>query len=453
MKSQQWSVKALVSYLKLKLDNDNLIQNITVVGELSNFNHHHSNHMYFTLKDDKSRISCVMFSSYASKVKFKPKSGMKVVIKASVSIFEASGALQLYVKEMTQFGQGDLALEFEKLKKKLNEEGLFLDKHKKVISKYPMSIGIVSGKGSAALSDILTTLKRRWPIAKLKVYNSLVQGKNAHLDLINNLDIADNNNHDTIILARGGGSIEDLWPFNEELLARKIFELKTPIISGVGHEIDFTISDFVSDMRAATPTAAAEVSSPDIKDIKQLFLNLENKLEDNIVQIINQKKQHLDYIENNAVFTHPDILLNEIKNKLKKHEEALSVYANKTISRINYFNNISNKFKSVVSDFIYQQNMTLNLLKKDLDNNIDAYLNNKQHQLIKEINLIQSYSPINTLKRGYSLVKKDDTIIKSVESIKENEIVNITMQDGSFKANVLERRKNDEWFWLWKSNY
>lgn len=187
MKTQQWSVKALVSYLKLKLDNDNLVQNITVIGELSNFNHHHTNHMYFTLKDDKSRISCVMFASNAARVNFVPESGMQVIIEASVSVFEASGTLQLYVKSMIPYGVGNLALKFEQLKEQLSKEGLFDEKYKKALPSYPLDIAIISGQDSAAMSDIKTTLNRRWPIAKTTIYNSLVQGNQAHLDIISNL--------------------------------------------------------------------------------------------------------------------------------------------------------------------------------------------------------------------------------------------------------------------------
>ncbi len=444
MKTQQWSVKALVSYLKLKLDNDNLVQNITVIGELSNFNHHHTNHMYFTLKDDKSRISCVMFASNAARVNFVPESGMQVIIEASVSVFEASGTLQLYVKSMIPYGVGNLALKFEQLKEQLSKEGLFDEKYKKALPSYPLDIAIISGQDSAAMSDIKTTLNRRWPIAKTTIYNSLVQGNQAHLDIISNLKKADIAGHDLIILSRGGGSIEDLWPFNEELLARKIFTLKTPIISGVGHEIDFTISDFVSDLRAPTPTAAAEIATPDINEVINTISNIDKSLKANMQLLLNNKMLHVDSYRNSATFSYPDIILKGVKTDLEKYRLALNEWKNTKLKTINNYQNLKNSFKTKTQLVIHNERINLNNLSNILNNNIFNYNNNKKINLLRQIELIDSYSPINTLKRGYSIVEKKTGITNSVENLKKDDKIKIVMHDGSIDALVLERRLNDE---------
>ena len=444
MKKQQWSVKALVGYLKLKLDNDSLIQNIAVVGELSNFNHHHTNHMYFTLKDDKSRISCVMFASNANRVNFIPEDGMQVILQASVSVFEASGSVQLYVKEMIPYGIGNLALKFEQLKEKLKKEGLFNSEHKKSLPAYPMNIAIVSGKDSAALSDIKTTLVRRWPIAKTTIYNTLVQGANAHLDIIDNLQKADKLNYDLIILARGGGSIEDLWPFNEELLAREIFKLNTPIISGVGHEVDFTIADFVSDLRAPTPTAAAEIATPDIAEVILNINNLNIKLKDNMQNLINNQMLLIDNYRRSATFTHPDIITRAYKNNIETIKNSFNRWKDYQLRKIKLFETLSNEFKSKTQTVLHLERIKLNNLDNQLNNSIFKYNDNIKNNFLRQIELIDSYSPINTLKRGYSIVEKDNINVNSVVDLNKDDKIRITMIDGNIDAKVLEKRQNDE---------
>lgn len=444
MKTQQWSVKALVAYLKMGLDNNNLIQNIMVVGELSNFNHHHTHHMYFTLKDEASKISCVMFASNSRKVNFKPEDGMQVIVKASVSIFEASGSLQLYVKEMVPYGIGNLALKFEQLKTQLNNEGLFDEKHKKQIPLYPMKIAIVTGQDSAALSDIKTTLKRRWPIAKTKIYNTLVQGNKAHFDIINNLKEADNNDFDLIILARGGGSIEDLWAFNEELLAREIFNLNTPIISGIGHEVDFTIADFVSDLRAPTPTAAAEMATPDIAEVKLNISNINLSLKETMFNLLNNQMLLVDSFRKSTNFTYPEKITNVYKESLNVYKTNLSQWKNYQLRKINLYNNLTNNFKNKTQTFIYNERINLNTINNNLLNFIKFTKNNTKNKFIQQVKLIDSYSPLNTLKRGYSIVELNNSIINSISLLEKNDNITIKMQDGKIMAKVLETRLNNE---------
>ena len=393
-----------------------------------------------------------MFASNASKVNFVPENGMQVVLKASVSVFEASGSVQLYVREMIPYGTGNLALKFEQLKKQLHEEGLFNDNYKKNLPKYPMDLAVVSGQNSAALSDIKTTLKRRWPIAKVKIYNTLVQGSSAHLDIIENLKNADLNNHNLIILARGGGSIEDLWPFNEELLAREIFKLKTPIISGVGHEVDFTISDFVSDLRAPTPTAAAELATPDINEVLLNVNNLNIQLKSNMEAIVNTKMLQVDFYRSSANFKHPEIILNKAKSKLEQSKLLLNNYKQDQLKMIRDFEGLANDFKNKTQKVISRERLKLNNLDNQINTSIQAYNRQIRSDFLRQIQLMDSYSPINTLKRGYSIVEKEDEIINSVKTLNVNDSIKLVMHDGSVSAKVLEKRLNNEWIWLWKSN-
>lgn len=439
--SQKWSVKSLVAYLKLKLDNDFLIQNIEVEGEISNFNYHNNRHMYFTLKDDTSRISCVMFATNARTVKFMPQNGMKVNVIANVSIFEASGSLQLYVTQMKEAGIGDLAAKFEALKKKLADEGLFNTDHKKSFVKYPKSIAVVSGKDSAALNDILTTLNRRWPIAKVDVYTSLVQGPTAHLDIIDKLAIIDEQNYDAIILARGGGSIEDLWAFNEEELARIIYKLKTPIVSGVGHEIDFTISDFVSDLRAPTPTAAAELITPDINEVKLLFKNYQRSLKERMLIKNNNSNQLLYTYASKPIFMHPELITNQYNKQLQLYKDQLVRYKDQQVLKIKHYRDLSSQFMKRINVVMHEEKLNINTLNNALNNNMKAYQERTKHRFATQLQLLDSYSPINTLKRGYSIVEHNDKVVVSVKDIKIDDDIKIALSDGSIRAKVLKKEQ------------
>ena len=257
MKDNYLTITQLSKYLKYKFDEDINLRNIYLKGEISNFKAHTRGHYYFTLKDENSRINAVMFSSNTNKLKFKPIDGMKVMVEGKVTIYESSGSYQIYVENMQEDGIGNLYIAFEQLKEKLNKEGLFNKERKRKITKMPKRIGIITAPTGAAIRDILTTIKRRYPIVETILFPALVQGEFAAKDIVDKINIANTYELDTLIVGRGGGSIEDLWPFNEEIVARAIYNSKIPVISAVGHEIDFTISDFVADMRAPTPTAAA----------------------------------------------------------------------------------------------------------------------------------------------------------------------------------------------------
>ena len=276
------TVTQLNRYLKFKIENDPNLGLIFLRGEISNFKNHTRGHFYFTLKDETSRINAIMFSTNTKKIKFMPSDGMKVLVTGRISLYEASGGYQIYVEEMIEDGVGNLYIAFEQLKERLQKEGLFNPEHKKKIPKIPNKIGIITASTGAAIKDILSTIKRRFPLCETILFPTLVQGEFAKDDIVKNLKIADDYNLDVIIVGRGGGSIEDLWPFNEEIVARAIYEAKTPIISAVGHEIDWTISDFVADMRAPTPTGAAEMAVPNKEDVINYIEQIKIRLIKNI---------------------------------------------------------------------------------------------------------------------------------------------------------------------------
>jgi len=274
MEKRYITVSVLNKYLKNKFDTDPNIKSVSLRGEISNYKGHTRGHLYFTLKDETSRISAVMFQSYASKLTFNPVDGMKVLVTGRVSIYEATGAYQIYIESMEEDGLGNLYLKFEELKKKLATEGLFNPELKKPIPKFPSKIGIITAPTGAAIRDILSTIKRRFPACNTILFPSLVQGELAAPNIVSQIELADTYDLDLLIVGRGGGSIEDLWAFNEEIVARAIYKAKTPIISAVGHEIDFTIADFVADLRAPTPTGAAEMAVPNMEDISIILKQL-----------------------------------------------------------------------------------------------------------------------------------------------------------------------------------
>lgn len=418
MDNKYISVTALTRYIKYKIDNDNHLQEVYLKGEISNFKAHTRGHFYFTIKDETSRINAIMFSSNASKLKFTPEDGMKVLVKGRISVFESTGNYQIYVEELDEDGLGNLHIAFEQLKKKLGDEGLFDSKYKKEIPKIPMKVGIITAPTGAAVKDILSTIKRRFPICKTILFPCLVQGELAKDDIVKKLDIADSYNLDVIILGRGGGSIEDLWPFNEEEVARKVFSCKTPIISGVGHQIDFTITDFVADVRAETPTGAAERAVPILSDILLEIDSNKNRLSNSIKMILENNKLRLKKLTDSYILKNP-IRMYEIKEqKLDNIIDKL----NTNINTIIYTN--KSKLEVIENSIIFKNPKIL----------YEDKLNKKNH-LIEKLELL---NPLNALKRGYSILKKDDKVISSIKKIKKDDDVKISLKDGYIKAKITE---------------
>lgn len=412
------SVTALTRYIKYKLDNDSHLQEVYLRGEISNFKAHTRGHFYFTIKDENSRINAIMFSFNASKLKFIPEDGMKVLVKGKISVFESTGNYQIYVEDMLEDGVGNLHIAFEQLKKKLEDEGLFNPKYKKEIPKIPMKVGIITAPTGAAVKDILSTIKRRFPVCKTVLFPCLVQGELAKADIVKKLDIADSYGLDVIILGRGGGSIEDLWPFNEEIVARKVFSCKTPIISGVGHQIDFTICDFVADVRAETPTGAAERAVPKLSDLLLEIDNYKNRCTKSIKSFLDNSKLRLNKLKDNYVLKNP-LSLYEIK------EQKLD--------------NMIDKLNASMNAIIYANKSKLEIIENSIVFKEPSILyENKLKKINHLIEKLEILNPLNALKRGYSIVKKDNKCITSVNDIKKDDDVNIELKDGNIKAKITE---------------
>lgn len=433
MERQYVSVHALNRYIKAVLDNDMKLQTVYIRGEISNYRPHPSGHMYFTLKDDQteSSISAIMFASQARYLKFRLRDGMKVFITAQVSVFERAGRYQLYVRSMQEDGLGNLYLRFNELKQTLEREGLFNTMHKKAIPVMPERLAILSAKQGAALQDVLRTLHQRYPLVRRDIYPVPVQGRDAYKYIVETLSQIDQLGYSTILLVRGGGSIEDLWNFNEEALARCIYDLKTPIITGVGHETDFTLVDYVSDLRAPTPTAAAVAAVP---SQKELLSHLENKimqLSNVMRKTIYLEKQKLEKYTHSYVFTDPSRIF-EIKfMKLDSVHLKLNNYKIRIKQKSHY-----EMHKKVIqlNTLIKQKQLieTKNISNKQelLKNCFENYLKNKKTSFSYCIEKLDLLSPLKTLQRGYIISKKNDSIIKSVKDLHTDDTITLVYADG-----------------------
>lgn len=434
------TVTQLNRYLKYKIDNDPNLGIVFLKGEISNFKNHTRGHFYFTLKDDTSRINAIMFQGNASKMKFLPVDGMKVLVTGRVSVYEASGAYQIYVDSMLEDGVGSLYLAFLQLKEKLEKEGLFKNEHKRVIPKIPQRIGIITAPTGAAIKDILSTIKRRFPLVETILFPALVQGENAKDDIVKKIKIANTYDLDVLIVGRGGGSIEDLWPFNEEIVARAIYESKIPIISAVGHEIDFTIADFVADKRAPTPTGAAEMAVPDKTDIQSYLNQINIRLEKAIYNKIKIYRQQLNNLESSQIFKNP-YRMYEIKEQMfdvlyEKLTKEIKLILKNKLDNLNMLKT-SFVFKNpnvLVIDKVYLYN---DLIKK-ININIEKIITLKNNNYINLLNKVEVLNPITTIKRGYSIVRINDKAITSIKKIKKGDILTNQLRDGNIKSEVIE---------------
>ena len=416
MERRYITVSTLNRYLKNKFDTDPNIQTLFLKGEISNFKGHTRGHLYFTLKDEDSRINAVMFSSNVKNLTFTPQDGMKVLVTGRVSIYEPTGGYQIYVNEMLEDGLGNLYLKFEELKKKLDKEGLFLDSHKKSIPKFPETIGIITAPTGAAIKDILSTIKRRFPSTKTILFPTLVQGELAANSIVKQIEVADTYNLDLLIVGRGGGSIEDLWSFNEEIVARAIYNANTPIISAVGHEIDFTIADFVADLRAPTPTGAAEMAVPNIVDVNNFINQLTIRLNKNVNSIIDIYSKKIDNLKTSYVLSNP------LAAFLVK-EQKLDNLINELNTRVKYIIDINYKRYESIKD---------NYILKNPDSFINVYANNYK-LLINKLNLL---NPLNVLSKGYSVVTKDNKTINNSKYLKTKDEISIKLYKGKLDAIV-----------------
>ena len=438
METKYFTITALNKAIKNMFDEKRELNNIHLKGEISNFKHHSRGHLYFTLKDENSQISAIMFASNASTLKFEPQDGMKVLVAGKVSVYETGGTYQIYVNEMVEDGLGNLYLEFEKLKKKLEQEGLFKKEYKKAIPKFPMKIGIITAPTGAAIKDILSTIKRRFPICETILFPSLVQGENAKEDIVRNIELANTFDLDVIILGRGGGSIEDLWAFNEECVARAIFDSVIPIISGVGHEIDFTISDFVADLRAPTPTGAAELCVPNRLDVIELFNQYNIRLIKAIHNYLNNSYQRLKNLQESYILKNPMSLYEKQEQYFDNLYERLIMAIKANIDKN------KDRLNTVKSSYVLKNpNMLFvdkaynyNDLIKRLKNNISLLIDNKKNNYINLLTKLEILNPVTTLKRGYSVTRVNDKIINKVGDVKAGDVIITSVTDGKIESEV-----------------
>ncbi len=389
------TVTELNKYIKDKVDKDEFLNNVLVKGEISNYKHHYTGHLYFTLKDENSLIKCIMFKGYAANLKFEPKDGMKVTIFGTVSVFERDGVYQIYVKAMQEDGVGNLYKAYEEMKAKLEKEGLFDQSHKKKIPLMPKCIGVLTSNTGAVIRDIINVSTRRNPNVYIKLLPVPVQGPGAAEKIVDAIKLMNEKKiADVIIVARGGGSLEDLWPFNEEIVARAIYDSELPVISAVGHETDFTIADFVADLRAPTPSAAAELAVPNIADIKLKLDGYNNRYKLALKKKVELMKLRYEKCMNSRVFKEPLQKINE---------------------------------KYILVD----------MKVKSIENAISNIYNNKKTNMIKNIAKLDALSPLKTLTRGYSIMQKNGKVIKSVSQLQKDDEIDIRLIDGNAKARVI----------------
>ena len=418
MNPEYITISELNHYIKGVMEDNIFLNKVYLKGEISNFKAHTRGHLYFTLKDEGSRLNAVMFSYQANALKFEPSDGMKVLVCGKISVYEATGAYQIYVESMEQDGLGNLYVEFEKLKKKLAAEGLFDLEKKKKIPKVPKKIGIVTASTGAAIRDILTTIKRRYPICETILFPSLVQGADAAKDIVKNIEIANTYDIDTLIVGRGGGSIEDLWPFNEEIVARAIYNSRVPVISAVGHEIDFTIADFVADLRAPTPTAAAELAVPNIDTINTYLENAINRSTISINNLIDIRKKELVTYTSSYILKKPTAMY-EVK---EQNLDYLIDMLNKDMNRL--LDNANVRLFKQVNSYVLT---TPEILYKF-----------KQQNLENILGKLDVLNPMNTLKRGYAIIKKNGVVVSDVTNVKKDDIIDMSLKNGRIKSQVLE---------------
>ncbi|WP_049392009.1 exodeoxyribonuclease VII large subunit [Staphylococcus epidermidis] len=440
------SVSALTKYIKYKFDQDPHLQSVLIKGELSNFKKHSSGHLYFNVKDKESDISAMMFKGNASKLGFEPKEGDEVLIEARVSVYERRGNYQIYVNKMQLDGIGNLYQKLELLKKKLKKEGYFDQSNKKLIPKYPKKIAVLTASTGAAIRDIHSTINNRYPLVEQIQISTLVQGTQARQDIIEKIQYADSLDVDTIIVGRGGGSIEDLWNFNEEDVVKTIFNCQTPIISAVGHETDFTLSDFVADVRAATPTQAAVIATPDQYELLQQIKQYEYTLSRYIKQYIEHQKKQLNHISSYYKFKQPSLLYDQQIQKRDELERQLNHLLNTKVEKSKHHLKLlqqSFNFKNL-NQQITQEKQSIYQLHSRLSKIMSNNITNLKTVLKNKLESLNNLSPTNTMLRGYAIVNKDNEVVTSTHKLNENDQISLTMKDGSVDATVKKVRCNDE---------
>ena len=446
MSEEYVTVSALTKYIKYKFDKDPHLGRVYLTGEISNFRLRPT-HQYFSLKDEQAIISATMFQSAFKKIQFRPEEGMKVLVIGKVSVFEKTGQYQINIEHMEPDGVGALYLAYEQLKKKLEAEGLF-SLPKKPIPQFPKKIAILTSESGAVIQDIQTTVARRFPIVQLVLYPTVVQGVHAVNSILKNLDLVEQEDYDVVIIGRGGGSIEDLWAFNEEPVVRRVAELSIPVISSVGHETDTTLIDFVSDMRAATPTAAAEIATPVLMEIHQQLRNLQTRLEQALSRQLQIKRERMQALANASIFQNPERIYQVYQQRVDQLEMRLQQMMQQ---------NVQHKRQQLVkyqhrlelgspSRRVETEKQALQYLAKRLEQAQVQLMKDKKQQFQRAIQQLDLLSPLKIMNRGYGILQQEETIIKSVDQLEVEQELTIQLVDGTVRSKVTSVEKGNQ---LW----
>ncbi|MBC6314597.1 exodeoxyribonuclease VII large subunit [Listeria grandensis] len=439
------SVEALTKYIEKKFEVDPYLKNIYVKGEISNFKQPISGHMYFTLKDEGAELRCVMFQKSATKLGFKPEDGMQILLTGRVSVFSKGGRYQLYAEWMEPDGIGSLYIKLEQLKHQLEKEGLFAQNRKQALPSFPAKVGIVTSKTGAAIRDMITTIKRRMPATEILLFPTIVQGDTAAPNIVRNIERANfRNDIDVLIIGRGGGSIEDLWAFNEEVVVRAVADSAIPIISAVGHETDTTLTDYVADVRAATPTAAAELAVPDYRDLLERVAERRFRLLQTIRQRIDISKQEVARYQERLVMHGP-------KRQMEQYQERIDYFMERLerglkqhlLLKQHAFERVAFRLAHTGLDReIAQQKQLLASSSKDLNRQMSRLLTTKRRDFLQKVEALEHLSPLALLNRGYSVVYKEDTILTSSEKVAVGDEITVRMANGQVRAKITEKEDN-----------
>ncbi len=446
MSEEYITVSALTKYIKYKFDKDPHLGRVYLTGEISNFRLRPT-HQYFSLKDENAIISATMFQSAFKKIQFRPEEGMKVLVIGKVSVFEKSGQYQINIEHMEPDGVGALYLAYEQLKKKLEAEGLF-SLPKKPIPQFPKKIAILTSESGAVIQDIQTTVARRFPIVQLVLYPTVVQGVHAVNSILKNLDLVEQEDYDVIIIGRGGGSIEDLWAFNEEPVVRRVAELSIPVISSVGHETDTTLIDFVSDMRAATPTAAAEIATPVLMEIHQQLRNLQTRLEQALSRQLQIKRERMQALANASIFQNPERIYQVYQQRVDQLEMRLQQIMQQSVQqkRQQLLKHQHRLELGSPSRRVQTEKQALQYLAKRLEQAQIQLMKDKKQQFQRVIQQLDLLSPLKIMNRGYGILQQEETIIKSVDQLEVEQELTIQLVDGTVRSKVTSVEKGNQ---LW----
>jgi exodeoxyribonuclease VII large subunit len=438
-----WTVTALVRFIKKHLEAESTIQSVAVQAEISNFTAHRSGHWYFTLKDNQSRFSCVMFATAASKVSMIPKDGDQVIVVGSVSVFEASGQMQLYVNRLIPQGLGALFAKLEALKKKLSQAGLFDERNKKAIPPYPESIGVITSKNTAAYQDVMSSLRRRWPYAAITHYHSAVQGEGSIEQLCEAIGVADAEHHDVLLLVRGGGSIEDLWSFNEETVVMAVANCSTPLISGVGHQSDVTLVDFAADLRAPTPTGAAELATPDQNDVRLSLNRNFMLLQSKITAMTNQRRRQLNQHMSHRYLLDPYRLLGEYQMSLSFIYQQFEKQRLRVVLNQKLLVDLRSSLIKRSSKRLVNNQTDIDKLEVLMKHHLMLHIERNSDKIKLRKHLLDSLSPLAVLNRGYAITYQQAKLITSIRQLDIDKELTIRYGDGSIEAKIIQIKESN----------